>query len=274
MFEAKVENFLCGTRWLWLGVDDVVDRLNAKYASWSRQLLGASAYRNEAVDHSELGWCISGGARFVRDVALRYRRIMLDPGSLYKTIFQLCVDEECGWPWMAEALFKDWRIPLKWIVNPACHLKRKLTVLLKLQCLPLWKERAEQHRGKPSYLSFCKTPGWAMHHLDVRSSSWKLLVGYRSWCRLRSGLLDLAPGSVCHACQARTDKPLKHILCKCRHYAVSRRAALDALGSRAVDADPVFRAIMACYPGCPGFAEVVNFAKCIEDEVRKSGAVL
>ena len=196
LFESKVDSILTLSQWIWVGQEEVEETLNRQYDTWSRLLLGALPWRNAAVATSEIGWALGGHDRAIKDAALRRARLWLRPiGDLYRDMFYLCHEEQCGWAKRSlDAItsagivdFPKWESTDKSLPTYKLHVESRL---LARSSSP-WEAEVEKHTAQVPYTQVCPRRGGYLHKCLSASLGWTTLLGSRSHCRLRAGLILL-----------------------------------------------------------------------------------
>ncbi|CAE8644499.1 unnamed protein product, partial [Polarella glacialis] len=230
LFTLKVESVMRFGRWLW-GLDARVRLfLDAAYESWAKGFLAADHWRSSAVARGEIGWILSGSARCVLDVACRrasFWRHAHDTlaGGIF---FRSHAIPGPTWASLSAALLSEWGLldlP-EWLLtrSGADTSVRDYTVYCKTvlydRCLTTWLSDVASHKA-PVYYS---APGPAGMTMLVAGLPWEVLVGYRSLCRFRAGLLVLGhkDGKRCQAavracifCNLLSPDLWLHVLCCC-----------------------------------------------------------
>ena len=153
---------------------------------------------------------------------------------------------------------------MAWVTKGHPCLRRKLTTVLKIKCLPEWKEIANDHKAECKYLDFNPVPGRAIEDLNIRATPWSTLSKYRAWCRLRSGLLKLSKKGRCISCGSKTALPMAHMIGKCPKFSNFRAALLRACNSKATGSNDIVHLALRRFPGRPGFGEMIDFAAALE----------
>jgi hypothetical protein len=268
LFESKVDGFLRFGRWLLAISAGALEAYETAFARWGKVLLGAPAWRSDAVASLECGFSISGGRRAALDVAVRRARLwLLPPPDLYGALFVSNQQREAGDSWSVRSLrlLQKYGLPdLPELGNPllpAQLYKQHVRAILMQETLKSWLADCESHTVPLDYLALrtaCPLDPAAV--LEIRGS-WVALSAHRSICRLRAAIPNLghlngrrsaATVRRCIYCDKLVRSAYLHVLGECD---VSKSDTLDLawgpLGMRERSMK-----LLACTPTDPQFTTV------------------
>ena len=274
IFEAKVDSVLALSRWIWIGLPDVEERVNAVYEDWARCLLSAESWRNAAVAASEVGWSYSGYARVVKDAALRRARVIMKPdGDIYKLAFTEASARGVGWATRCKKELVRWNIsPWElWSLGGGSYEQYKGYVdqQLSSSCNAAWTAIAEKHSAQVPYLAFNAVAGSAMQAIKAKGLPWDVLMACKAWFQLRAGLIPLravngrrsmARHQVCIFCGRGVRNAVVHVLGCCKVWREGRNRFLHSTAQSAnMSSSDKTLAVLACSPGSSAFQSCVHF---------------
>ena len=230
LFESRIESAVRFGRWLW-GLDPELRLLlEENYATWARLLLGADPWRNAYVAIGEVGWTLSGSARFVLNAAsMRARLWRAGVTTLAGGFFLRSHAFPGSWSSRSLVLLQDWGLPdwPQWVgsCDFACLSLRVKSYVdqcrckLMTVCSERWLSNVASHRAPIQYP--CVPP--ALCDMLTSGLTWDTLLAFRSVVRFRAGLFVL--GHVAgHPSQAKT---LHCILCDKRYTSCWYHVFLD-----------------------------------------------
>ena len=253
-------------------------------ASWARQLLGAEAWRNEAVCESELGWCLSGAARGVRSVALRRARVLCsDSNDWYRSFFIACSHLCIGWAGSSSELLRRWGVPDWPKVCDVCvdygSYSDRVTSSLHAHCAGAWKVRADTHGAQIPYCAFQCTPSTVLMDIKHLQLSFDALLCVRAWCRLRAGLICMralhkrrstARYQQCIFCGRGVRNATVHAVAVCPRWCRLRSDFVNvaALGANC-SADVLCLEVLRCPPSHAALCEAVYLADALDQAATR-----
>ena len=272
MFCIKVDATMRFGRWLWASTPDVLNLLDARYEIWALQLMGADPWRNGHMCSHELGWELTGAARAVYDIATRRAHFWEHAFDTLagRTFTDMHTSEGDTWARRTHALLEEWGV-LDWPVwlstAHVCTYKTYVKQTLAAVSLTVRRPHLLRHTRPFPYFDIAPVPATALNDALRAKCSWQTLLGHRSLCRLRCGLIMLghvnqrassAHVQYCVFCDKRYTSVFAHVACSCPIFA-AHRMELKRAG---VDCDLLD--LWLAKPGANGFAQIVNFAKDID----------
>ncbi len=196
VFVLKVESKLRFARWLWAAEPGALVLLTDVYKSWALQLMDADPWRCAEICVSELGWQLDGGARAVKDIALKrayfwyqadsslaghaFVRGHLSPGDTWAKR-SLGILRGCG--------ILDWP---EWLCNSDCRsYNTYVHACLADSCFQAAQTALSKHTRPICYSALASEPTTMFHDALRMKLGWSTLVGHWSLSRLRCGLIRL-----------------------------------------------------------------------------------
>ena len=287
LFEAKVDGVAQFGRWLIALAPNAESRLDQQYEAWAKALIGSPPWRNGVVAQYELGWCLSGYARAVKSMATRAAALSQFPSSdLVRTISSQSQAEGSWWT-RAHATFKEWGLPTwhQWSQNGAdiAVYKCRVEAILADRCKRQVEARLQAHQGEIPYGNFQASPSNALSMALRAGLPWEVLLGTRSWSKLRLGLLELshrnghrsrAKEQSCLFCGRFTKRALWHCLGQCEHWQGRRRALLVVAGHNDLPVEQQPRCsvwtILKAHPSSPAvFVEAVMWSRAVDRDAAE-----
>jgi hypothetical protein len=258
--------------------------LDAAYDGWARALLGSPPWRCASVAAGELGWRLSGFARAVLDVACRRARLWTLPDDdIYRIVFVRAGDMAGpSWAKQSRDLLATWGVP-DWPLwagpqSTVCEYVALARDTLETACLARWRGRVASHKTPVAYNTLQANPSTALHASMLPPVPWKVFVGQRSWCRLRSGLVDLghrggrrtaARWQQCIGCGKVHRSVWIHVFAECPQWHVERTAMQAGEDSEPDGSRLAFAMrVLQSRPGQQGYPEAVALAAAIERTAR------
>ena len=278
MYESKVDGCLKPGRWAYAVGADASATLDSLLDTWALTLLGSPPWHHAGAARCLLDWRLSGMARAVKEMALKRAEFWrLPDNDLYKTLFLSTQDgPPSAWAYRSKILLQQWRLADYadgfaglGLASYKIYVNREL-VTAGMHVLQVSLTKRSLLCGSQLLLR-----GSGFFHRAVVSNglSWGILVGVRSWCRLRMGMLVLghknnrrtrARVQACIFCDANTSNPLFHTMAVCSFWHDHRVASLNALESVPARAMDAVAALFKVWPGQPSFAIMVDWACSID----------
>ena len=279
LLQAKVDGALAPGRWLYSVMSPGGDEmLNNVWHNALRALVGAPPWTSGSALRWELGIPFSGAAKAIAQVALRRAYLWSLPiDDLYRRAFIVAQGFESSWASKSRRKLEDWGVP----DFPSAGLplsKYKVFVnrrLLDYCCAELVSALTPRRCSIPFGTAYPKRELPAHLQDALRYPlGWQCLVGTRSLCRLRLGLLPLAhrrgrhsdaKQRSCILCNALITSPVAHTLIVC--------PALDELRAPLMqlqvwgELDDRLTRLFSLSPGDEGFSELVSLAQGLDAAV-------
>ena len=147
---------------------------------------------------------------------------------------------------------------------------------LSVVCLPSWRHEVERHTDPVPYTDLAGSPSSLLADALRAELPWDVLIGTRSWIRLRVGYIDLgcrsgrrsrATARDCIFCRSGTSAAVYHTLGRCDHWATQRAVLLEALGlDRGAHPGFLTRTFLRISPESTAFPAAVRWAVDIEKQ--------
>ena len=129
---------------------------------------------------------------------------------------------------------------------------------------------SKKHRAIIPYLQFQGGPNRLLAELRSHVFSWEVLLGFRSVCQVRIGLLNLSQRHRCLFSSAGVRNSTVHVLGSCRYWSGHRNAFLQACKTEGISRDAVTQLILRVEIQNPAFAlavvwvdDIAKKCKCI-----------
>ena len=169
----------------------------------------------------------------------------------------------------------------KWVSEIKSLSAYKLHVESRLVARSLWKwgETPAKHTAQVPYTQVCPRRGGYLNKCLSASLDWGTLLGSRSHCRLRAGLIllrsrrgkrSLARYQDCIFCSTCTRNATVHVLGQYKVWAPLRSSfvASSRLDVAPISADRLTREVLRIEPGTAGFKEAVQWAVQVDRAAR------
>jgi hypothetical protein len=195
---AKVDGIMAPGRWLYALAPDAQVMLDTAQARWALVLLGADPWRSRHIAWLELGWNLSAFAKAVEAVARRRARLTLLPqDDFYRGVFVDGHMDPLSWPSKSRKLLAEWDLADFYgsrgaQQDLAAYFRYVKTTLVQI-CAQKWAPALAKHVQPFPYVQIQHNMGNITMSLASRTlCHWDELLGTRSWCRLRAGLVRLS----------------------------------------------------------------------------------